>query len=315
MFTNLTKKWQFSVLAALLLALARSWDTAYAQAEMQNVVTLAMAQSDACRQGYVWRDAFQGDHVCVTTKARTQARNDNSKATARREPGSDTCRSGYVWRLARPSDLVCVEPYIRALTASENRQAENHRDGGVYDYLRDEHAYKEPRWGENRYRLDWCFKWGSECGKAAADNFCKRQILTGAREFEIDPNIGASGPTVVSGTNPNQVCSQSYCAGFKYIICYGPIPNAMVFQNPSISATYNGSLQTFRLDECYTWDTGCGKKAADTYCYDETKYTKSSYYVLDAAPSNYDTLTIGTNEICDPADGWTCYGFQMIVCK
>ena len=44
-------------------------------------VTAARAQSSApvaCRQGYVWRKAFAGDHVCVTPATREQAAQDNS---------------------------------------------------------------------------------------------------------------------------------------------------------------------------------------------------------------------------------------------
>jgi hypothetical protein len=276
------------------------------------LVIVAQAQSDdACSQEYVWREAFPGDHVCVTIKARRQAANDNSNAVARREPGGYNCLPGYVWREASPSDLVCVTPYIRALTASENRQAENQRAGGVYERLRDEHPYKEPRWFG--YRLDWCRDLGANCGKAAADNFCKRNIYTGARDFEQDPNIGASQPTMVSGTN--QVCNQDYCNGFKYIICYGPIPSDRVFANPTISGKTDGVLHEYRLDECYNWDTGCGKRAADAYCYEETAYTNAFYWALDAEPSDAETLTIGTYEVCDPTSGWKCYGFQMIVCK
>ncbi len=38
---------------------------------------------DTCRQGYVWRDAFPGDHVCVTVESRAQAQEDNRKAFER----------------------------------------------------------------------------------------------------------------------------------------------------------------------------------------------------------------------------------------
>ena len=88
-------------------------------------VTPAHAQ-ELCRQGYVWREAFPGDRVCVTPGTRTQAASDNSQASSRRVPGgSDTCRQGYVWREARPSDHVCVTPQVRTQTASDNRQAAN----------------------------------------------------------------------------------------------------------------------------------------------------------------------------------------------
>ena len=38
---------------------------------------------DTCLNGYVWRDAFSGDHVCVTPEQRTQAAYDNSQAPYR----------------------------------------------------------------------------------------------------------------------------------------------------------------------------------------------------------------------------------------
>lgn len=87
----------------------------------------ARAQA-ACRQGYVWREAFPGDYVCVTPETRTQASQDNSQADARRQPGGgaygpNTCLPGFVWREARPNDLVCVTPETRAQAASDNAQA------------------------------------------------------------------------------------------------------------------------------------------------------------------------------------------------
>jgi hypothetical protein len=94
---------------------------------------------DTCRQGYVWRDAFQGDHVCVTPATRTEAAVANREAGAHRQPGGgaygpDTCQQGYVWREAHPQDHVCVTPATRAQTADDNRQAAARRAqdrGGV----------------------------------------------------------------------------------------------------------------------------------------------------------------------------------------
>ena len=83
---------------------------------------------DTCRQGFVWREAFPGDHVCVTPETRQQALHDNYHAAARRQPGGgaygpNTCRQGFVWREAFPADRVCVTPDTRARTAADNRQA------------------------------------------------------------------------------------------------------------------------------------------------------------------------------------------------
>lgn len=98
---------------------------------------------DTCSQGYVWREAFPGDHVCVTPETRTQAASDNRQAGARREPGGGpygpaTCRQGYVWREARSDDHVCVTPEARAQAASDNHQAANRVARGGSDNGRDE---------------------------------------------------------------------------------------------------------------------------------------------------------------------------------
>jgi hypothetical protein len=39
---------------------------------------------DTCVQGYVWREAVQDDHVCVTPETREQAWQDNALADSRR---------------------------------------------------------------------------------------------------------------------------------------------------------------------------------------------------------------------------------------
>jgi hypothetical protein len=50
---------------------------------------------DTCLPGYVWREAFPGDHVCVTEETRAQAAYDNSQALARRVlAGSDAAVAG-----------------------------------------------------------------------------------------------------------------------------------------------------------------------------------------------------------------------------
>ncbi|HLH23643.1 MAG TPA: hypothetical protein VK066_14070 [Chloroflexota bacterium] len=87
---------------------------------------------DTCVSGYVWREAFEGDHVCVTPETRRQAAADNAAAASRREPnggayGPDTCRQGFVWRAARPEDHVCVTPERRDQTANDNAQASQRR--------------------------------------------------------------------------------------------------------------------------------------------------------------------------------------------
>ena len=45
---------------------------------------------DTCKQGFVWREAYPGDHVCVLGSVRTQARDDSSHAADRVVKGITT---------------------------------------------------------------------------------------------------------------------------------------------------------------------------------------------------------------------------------
>ncbi|MFF3556938.1 hypothetical protein ACFYXL_26420 [Streptomyces tsukubensis] len=81
-----------------------------------------------CANGFVWREAFAGDQVCVPPAIRSQSWSENALGPSRREPnggpyGPDTCKQGFVWREARPSDRVCVPPPSRDQARSDNANA------------------------------------------------------------------------------------------------------------------------------------------------------------------------------------------------
>jgi hypothetical protein len=78
-----------------------------------------------CKSGYVWRDAKDGDGVCVTPDERAEAKAQNANAANNRRPGGgpygpNTCRDGYVWREAFAGDVVCVTPYERQRAQQQN---------------------------------------------------------------------------------------------------------------------------------------------------------------------------------------------------
>ena len=87
---------------------------------------------NTCLTGFVWREAFAGDVVCVPPSTRTRAKQDNAAATSRRDPsagyGPFGCQQGYVWREARASDLVCVTPNIRSQAKADNAAAAARRN-------------------------------------------------------------------------------------------------------------------------------------------------------------------------------------------
>ncbi|MFJ6761100.1 hypothetical protein ACIQNK_39615 [Streptomyces sp. NPDC091273] len=68
----------------------------------------------SCEQGYVWRDKYDGDSICVTPQERQWYRDSNPH----RQPGGgaygpSTCSPGYVWRDSYDGDTQCVTPEER----------------------------------------------------------------------------------------------------------------------------------------------------------------------------------------------------------
>jgi hypothetical protein len=86
--------------------------------------TEAFAQTDACAKGYVWREAFAGDHVCVAKERRDLVADENRNAQKhRKKGGGDECEPGYVWRMASPQDHVCVTQIERDQAQQDNSLA------------------------------------------------------------------------------------------------------------------------------------------------------------------------------------------------
>jgi hypothetical protein len=109
-------------LAVFALLFASAFDAARAQAR--------------CKSGYVWREAFSGDYVCVPPEDRDEARAQNANADNNRQPGGgaygpNTCRQGYVWREAGQNDVVCVTPYERDKARQQNAMGPSRTVSGV----------------------------------------------------------------------------------------------------------------------------------------------------------------------------------------
>lgn len=88
--------------------------------------------SETCIDGFVWREAIDGDTVCVTPATRSQVADENADPSANKEPeggafGPDTCVSGFVWREAFDGDTICVTPDVRAATKADNAAAASRR--------------------------------------------------------------------------------------------------------------------------------------------------------------------------------------------
>ncbi|HEX9789146.1 MAG TPA: hypothetical protein VGA60_00675, partial [Kiloniellales bacterium] len=67
------------------------------------------------------------------------------------------------------------------------------------------------------YRLNYCLRWGADCGEPAATAWCRGQGFAKASDWRVDKNIGALFPTIVLADK--RVCAQFPCDGFEAITC------------------------------------------------------------------------------------------------
>jgi hypothetical protein len=167
-------------------------------------------------------------------------------------------------------------------------------------------------------RLDWCLNWGQQCGKPAADAYCKTLGYNDSVDLEQDPDIGATTPTRLLGTGA--VCDQPICDGFTFITCekklvLTPIPpkplppplppaaKAEQFLKPKINGV--------RLDWCFAGQNGCGKKAADAFCEDQDYDEAIKFEVAPGIGPLKPTIQIGTGKVkVKPLAN----GFKYITC-
>jgi hypothetical protein len=79
-------------------------------------------------------------------------------------------------------------------------------------YYYREKSFYYPRYAN--YRVNWCYKDHRNCGKAAAQSFCKRIGYMKAKQFIKENSIAATR------TIGSQELCFGQCEGFKKIICY-----------------------------------------------------------------------------------------------
>lgn len=78
----------------------------------------------------------------------------------------------------------------------------------------DERVFANPVW--KGHRLDVCQQWGTNCGKPAADAFCKSKGFSESFHAEPDAETGYASTRVIGS---DQICDKSFCRGFQQIIC------------------------------------------------------------------------------------------------
>jgi hypothetical protein len=169
------------------------------------------------------------------------------------------------------------------------------------------------------FRVDWCYLWGTQCGKPAADRFCQSKGFTQSNNFEEAIDIGAATPTIVLGTG--QQCADPSCDGFTFITCEKPDappppppPGPAPGTGGGDSHTYNNpKIGGAKLNFCFRKGVNCdGQRAADAFC-DRKGYDQASDFQQSPPLSPlYPTRYIGNGRICKSL---VCFGFSSITCE
>lgn len=153
-----------------------------------------------------------------------------------------------------------------------------------------EARYANPKVGT--YALDYCYTLGANCGKPAADAFCRSKGYRQALSFLVREN---SPPTAVIGGG--NICTHSGCDRIVSLVCEADA----VFRNPEVKGV--------ALDLCARWGRDCGKPAADAFCRSRGYREALDLAVRQNTPP---TRVIGTGDVCNqPA----CDRIVAVACK
>lgn len=149
------------------------------------------------------------------------------------------------------------------------------------------------------FKLDWCLTWGRNCGRPAADAYCRRRGHPFSTGFAKRNNVP---PTRIITTG--QICNGGFCDSFRYIRCKsGSRPATRVFVKPR----WQGAV----LDWCLTWGRNCGRPVADRYCRIRGFTRSAGYGQWTNIGHIHPTRIITTGQICNQR---FCDGFSFIRC-
>lgn len=81
------------------------------------------------------------------------------------------------------------------------------------DYHYRSRHYVLPRF--NHYRLDWCKTGEKQCGRPAAQSFCRQMGYSSTQGFAIQKHLGAT-----QAIGNQKLCFGMQCNGFAYVNCF-----------------------------------------------------------------------------------------------
>lgn len=127
--------------------------------------------------------------------------------------------------------------------------------------------------------LDYCQRWGQDCGRPAADAYCRSKGYRRALRYRVKQN---APPTRV--INDGRICNAPGCDRIDWVACEAD----GVFKNPQVKG--------YALDVCRQWGKDCGKPAADTFCRSRGYKRAVDFAVRSDTPP---TRVISTGQICN----------------
>lgn len=153
-------------------------------------------------------------------------------------------------------------------------------------------------------RLDYCDVGGKTCGSAIATRYCQMMGYATASDEHIDYNVGVS-----HYLSSRFQCKGWRCNGFKWITCQGVLthqPKRGYFYR--LKRYVFPQFDHYRVAWCYKRSTGCGKRAAFSFCR-RMGYSREASYVKQIHVAA--TQALGDQQLCF---GPRCEGFSEITC-
>lgn len=153
-------------------------------------------------------------------------------------------------------------------------------------------------------RLNYCTIDGKQCGMAVATRYCQLMGYLKADQQVIANNIG-----LTNFLDAKARCKGWRCNGFKTIRCVAafsslpPKPYHFRFKH-----FVYPRFDYYRVDWCYDGKSGCGRKAAYSFCR-RMGYLDTRHFLIERQVAA--TKAIGNQKLCF---GNSCKGFKEISC-
>ena len=154
--------------------------------------------------------------------------------------------------------------------------------------------------------LNYCLPDGRSCGLTVANRYCRILGYERASQQLIAYNVGMS----IYLSNCKQKCTTWRCNGFKMINCAKRLSHHPAKPyHYRLRHFYYPRFKHYRIAWCYDGKTGCGRRAAFSFCR-RIGYSNVHRYTIEKDIAA--TQAIGNKKLCF---GKGCDAFREISCS